>query len=194
MLLACLHLLRSEPPTTSERIAARPAVFVSATACARARARRLPSHRTGVVAHTQKHAPLSGSSALHHVYGTFLVQGFCPSLAGRFSLPVRGALYHASTHAHVRARTTDDERSDVRAAWLTGRLQIGGTRSIRSPFRRPPPCDPYRHVLARRPPRKVRPFVSQTTGELVFLAVRRLGDSAPRWPAGSPAQWQRPRM
>ena len=25
-------------------------------------------------------------------------------------------------------------------------------------------------------------------------AVRRLGDSAPRWPAGSPAQWQRPRM
>ena len=34
---------------------------------------------------------------------------------------------------------------------------------------------------------------------LVFLAlagpaVRRLGDSAPRWPAGSPAQWQRPRM
>ena len=36
-------------------------------------------------------------------------------------------------------------------------------------------------------------------GELVFLAlagraVRRLGDSAPRWPAGSPAQWQRPRM
>ena len=36
-------------------------------------------------------------------------------------------------------------------------------------------------------------------GELVFLAlagraVRRLGESAPRWPAGSPAQWQRPRM
>ena len=36
-------------------------------------------------------------------------------------------------------------------------------------------------------------------GGLVFLAcagpaVRRLGDSAPRWPAGSPAQWQRPRM
>ena len=25
-------------------------------------------------------------------------------------------------------------------------------------------------------------------------ALRRLGDSAPRWPAGSPAQWQRPRM
>ena len=25
-------------------------------------------------------------------------------------------------------------------------------------------------------------------------AVRRLGDSAPRWPAGSPAQWQRPQM
>ena len=36
-------------------------------------------------------------------------------------------------------------------------------------------------------------------GELVFLAlvgpaVRRLGDSAPRWPAGSPAQWRRPRI
>ena len=36
-------------------------------------------------------------------------------------------------------------------------------------------------------------------GELAFLAlagraVRRLGDSAPRWPAGSPGQWQRPRM
>ena len=35
-------------------------------------------------------------------------------------------------------------------------------------------------------------------GGLVFLAlagpaVRQLGDSAPRWPAGSPAQWQRPR-
>ena len=34
---------------------------------------------------------------------------------------------------------------------------------------------------------------------LGFLAlagpeVRRLGDSAPRWPAGLPAQWQRPRM
>ena len=36
-------------------------------------------------------------------------------------------------------------------------------------------------------------------GGLVFLAlvgpaVHLLGDSAPRWPAGSPAQWQRPRM
>ena len=36
-------------------------------------------------------------------------------------------------------------------------------------------------------------------GGLVFLAlvgpaVRLLGDSAPRWPAGSPAQWQRPQM
>ena len=36
-------------------------------------------------------------------------------------------------------------------------------------------------------------------GGLVFLAlvgpaVRLLGDLAPRWPAGSPAQWQRPRM
>ena len=34
---------------------------------------------------------------------------------------------------------------------------------------------------------------------LVFLAlagpaVRRLGGSAPRWPAGSPAQWQRHQM
>ena len=34
---------------------------------------------------------------------------------------------------------------------------------------------------------------------LAFLAlagpaVRRLGDSAPRWPAGSPAQWQRPQI
>ena len=30
---------------------------------------------------------------------------------------------------------------------------------------------------------------------LVGPAVRLLGDSAPRWPAGSPAQWQRrPRM
>ena len=36
-------------------------------------------------------------------------------------------------------------------------------------------------------------------GGLIFLAlvgpaVRLLGDSAPRWPVGSPAQWQRPRM
>ena len=36
-------------------------------------------------------------------------------------------------------------------------------------------------------------------GGLIFLAlvgpaVRLLGDSAPRWPAGSPAHWQRPRM
>ena len=36
-------------------------------------------------------------------------------------------------------------------------------------------------------------------GGLGFLAlagpaVRWLGDSAPRWPAGSPAQWRRPRM
>ena len=29
---------------------------------------------------------------------------------------------------------------------------------------------------------------------LVGPAVRLLGDSAPRWPTGSPAQWQRPRM
>ena len=29
---------------------------------------------------------------------------------------------------------------------------------------------------------------------LVGPAVHLLGDSAPRWPAGSPAQWQRPRM
>ena len=29
---------------------------------------------------------------------------------------------------------------------------------------------------------------------LACSAARRLGESAPRWPAGSPAQWQRPRM
>ena len=29
---------------------------------------------------------------------------------------------------------------------------------------------------------------------LACTAARRLGESAPRWPAGSPAQWQRPRM
>ena len=40
------------------------------------------------------------------------------------------------------------------------------------PFRRPPPpCDPYRHALARQPHRKARPFVSQTT----FPARRRPG-------------------
>ena len=43
------------------------------------------------------------------------------------------------------------------------------------------------------------PFNRCEQGGLGFLAlagpeVRRLGDSAPRWPAGSPAQWQRPRM
>ena len=29
---------------------------------------------------------------------------------------------------------------------------------------------------------------------LACSAARRLGESAPRWPAGSPAQWQRPQM
>ena len=49
----------------------------------------------------------------------YLVRGFCFSLAGRFSLPVRGTLRHGSTHSRARARTTDDERSDVRPAGVT---------------------------------------------------------------------------
>ena len=35
----------------------------------------------------------------------------------------------------------------------------------------PSPCDPYRHALARRPPRKVRPFVLISLfGEFLFVA------------------------
>ena len=50
-----------------------------------------------------------------------------------------------------------------------------------------------------RGPRPDSPCTRCGQGGLGFLAlagraVRRLGDSAPRWPAGSPAQWQRPRM
>ena len=95
--------------------------------------------RTGtgslLAAHAQEHAPLSGSSALQHI---LLVRGFCPFLvavlrflfAARFATPAR---------THVRARTTDDGRSDVRSASAADCITAaGGARSVRSQLRRPP--------------------------------------------------------
>ena len=71
---------------------------------------------------------------------------------------------------------------------VSKRATRGGERQSTEP--------PGHRIRAPRPERSVR---SVWTRRLVFLAlagpaVRRLGDSAPRWPAGSPAQWQRPRM
>ena len=63
---------------------------------------------------------------------------------------------------HARARTTDDKRLDVRSAgvadWATARG--GNTERALTAAAGPSPCDPYRHALAMRPPRKARPFVS----------------------------------
>ena len=56
---------------------------------------------------------------------------------------------------------------------------------------------PGHRIRAPRPGRSVRPVWTRRACSFLALAgpaVRRLGDSAPRWPAGSPAQWQRPRM
>ena len=71
----------------------------------------------------------------------FLVLGFHP-LFGRPFLFATHCATPSRTHArttHVRARTTDDERRDVRSAgvadWTTAR---GGVRSVRSPLRRAP--------------------------------------------------------
>ena len=73
-----------------------------------------------------------------------------------------GALRHARTHAHTRphGRPTTNDATCGPPAWLTGPLHEEGIRSVRSPLRRAPLLGPYRHALARRPPRKARPFVS----------------------------------
>ena len=56
----------------------------------------------------------------------------------------------ARTHAHERPTTNDATCGPP--AWLTGTLHDRGIRSV------PSPRNPYRHALARRPPRKARPF------------------------------------
>ena len=55
---------------------------------------------------------------------------------------------------------------------------------------------PGHRIRATFPERSVRSVWTRRACFLVLAgpAVRRLGDSAPRWPAGSPAQWRRPRM
>ena len=78
-------------------------------------------------------------------------------LAAHFATP----RLHARTHA--RARTTDDERRDVRrsagvADWTTARR--GNTERTLTATAGSSPCDPYRHAIARWPSQKVRPFVS----------------------------------
>ena len=85
----------------------------------------------------------------------FLVQGSHPLFGRPLSLPPRSALCRARMQArphpqrtaprshaartHARARTTDDERRDVRSAgvadWITARR---GIRKVRSPLRRVP--------------------------------------------------------
>ena len=71
-------------------------------------------------------------------------------------------------HARLlaRARTVHgrptNERRDVRSAgvvdWNTA--LAGNTERTLTAAAGPSPRDPYRHALAMRPPRKVRPFVS----------------------------------
>ena len=78
-------------------------------------------------------------------------------LAAHFTTPC----LHARTHA--RARTTDDERRDVRrsagvADWKTTRR--GNTERTLTAAAGSSPCDHYRHALARWPSQKARPFVS----------------------------------
>ena len=66
---------------------------------------------------------------------------------------------HARTRAHGRP-TADGERRDVRSAgvadWKTARG--GNTERTLTAAAPPSPCGPYRHALARWPPRKARPF------------------------------------
>ena len=115
------HARRSEPSTTSPRIATRHR-RVSAAVRARACARSLPSfHRVGVVAaaaHAQEHAQLLSSSALHclqHARSVFLLCGLCSSSAG----PLFSSFsQHASPSSHARTRRarTDDRRRTTRRA------------------------------------------------------------------------------
>ena len=82
---------------------------------------------------------------------------------------------HAHTHAHARtrthtparartharARTTDDERRDVRSSGVADWIAVrrGNTERTLTTEAGPSPCDPYRHALARRPPRKAPAFL-----------------------------------
>ena len=92
--------------------------------------------------------------ALQHARSVFLLRRggrFLFFFAARFAKLAR-------THARTHGRPTTDDATCGPPAWLAGRLQQGRTRSsVRSPLKNeagPFPCDPYRHALARRPPRK----------------------------------------
>ena len=95
-------------------------------------------------------------------------------LAGRFSF----LRTHARTHAP--ARTTDDERRDVRSAgvadWNTA---LGGnTERTLTAAAAPSPRDPYRHAPTMRPPRKkVRPFsfLNYLKTASIFLGLYMIG-------------------
>ena len=66
----------------------------------------------------------------------------------------------ARPHARTRARTIDDERRDVRSAGVTDWITVrrGNMERTLTAEAGPSPCDPYRHALARRPPRKAPTF------------------------------------
>ena len=86
--------------------------------------------------------PLLGIPASQHARSFFLVSDFYPSLAGTlFSFLSRHASprQHARVHAlRTHRRPTTKDTTSGSPAWLTGRLQKGETRSVRSPRRRPP--------------------------------------------------------
>ena len=80
-----------------------------------------------------------------------------------------GSAHCAARHARPHARALASAHTDGRRtndatcgpqAWLTGSLHEGGdtTERMLTAAAGPSPRDPYRHALAMRPPRKVRPF------------------------------------
>ena len=84
--------------------------------------------------------------------------------SAHFSLPfaARIAALARTCARAAHAPMSDDERHDVRSAgvadWKTA--EQGNTERMLTAEVGPSSCDPYRHALTRRPPRKARPFFS----------------------------------
>ena len=114
----------------------------------------------GAVARPQERYHFSVSKPCSTHVASFLFWTSVPLWRAHCSLPFAARI---ATPARTCARaahapTTDDERRDVRSAgvadWKTAeRENTERTLTAEAP---PPSCDPYRHALTRRPPRKVR--------------------------------------
>ena len=123
----------------------------------RTRARSLPSlHRARFAAHAQEHALFLSSSALQHARRAFLVRDFCPFFGRPVFLFLLAACFFAKparTHARTHGRPTTNDATCGPPAWRVADWKTtarGNTERALTAEALPPPCDPYRHALARR--------------------------------------------